>query len=345
VIVFCGVDPNVDLTPQAREALRRARAVYTDSAVAPIVARETPIEVQLPPGIDELLARAKTGVVVRAFSVAPLFSDEAIDEIRSAIDAPIAIEIIPADHALPLGGKRVLVTRASAQSEGMARALRRRGAIPILAPTIEIGPPEDPSELSRAIQHLERYDTVAFTSANGVDRFFSALTDAELDARALHRAFIAAIGPGTASAINKHGLRVDHVAEEHRGESLAEALIARKSKRVLLPRAAVARDALPTMLRDAGIALDVVEAYRTRTPSPQTASGVDAVTFTSSSTVERFFEVFSNANDLLATARVASIGPITSETCKRLGVRVDVEASPYTIPALVEALEKSFTSR
>lgn len=341
MIVFCGVDPSVDLTPRAREALSRARVVITDPGVAATVARETKVEVRPPRGVDELLA--EKGVVVRAFHAAPLFDDAALAEIRAAIDAPIEIEIIPAEHSLPLARKRVLVTRASAQSEGMARALRRRGALPVLAPTIEVGPPDDPAALGTAIENLAQYDLVAFTSANAVEAFFSALAGRSLDARALHRATLAAIGPGTAAAIERRGLLVDLMPGEHRGEALARSIVERKPRRVLLPRAAVARDALPKIVREAGIAIDVVEAYRTCTPARAAAPVVDAITFTSSSTVERFFELYSP--ELLTRAKVASIGPITSETCRSLGVRVDVEANPYTIPSLIDALERAFTSR
>lgn len=346
MIVFCGVDPHGELSPRARAALSRARVVVTDPAVAAVVARDTPVEVHAARGVDELLLHAREGVVVRAFAATPLFDDAALAEIAAVVDAPVEIEIIPLDHALPLAGVRVLVTRARAQSEGMARALRRRGAVPIIAPTIEIGPPADPSALRRAVSSLEQYDAIAFTSANGVDAFFAALVESGRDARALHRATLAVIGPGTAAALARHGVRADVLAEEHRGEALAEAVLARSVRRVLLPRAAVARDVFPEMLRARGVAIDVVEAYRTKTagdPGHARALGFDAVTFTSSSTVERFVELFPDVS--LASVVVASIGPITSETCRKLGIPVGVESSPYTIPALVDALERAFTSR
>lgn len=350
MIVFVAVDPEGDLTPRAREALQRARVVITDPGVAALVARETPVEVHAPQGVDELLFHGRNGVAVRAIDARPLFSDASLAEISAVIEAPIEVEIIPVDHALPLAGRRVLVTRAREQSEGVARLLRRRGAVPIVAPTIAIGPPRDDSALRRAIEALADYDCVAFTSANGVERFFAALAHAKRDSRALHRASIAAIGPGTAAALATHGLIPDVLATEHRGEALADAILARGVRRVLLPRAAVARDVLPERLRAAGVVIDVVEAYRTETPSDLSskrvrAIGLDAITFTSSSTVERFVEIFPDARALLAGVVVASIGPITSETARRLGLEVSVEASPYTIPALVDALERAFISR
>lgn len=347
MIVFCGVDPDGDLTPRARESLARARVVVTDPAVAALVARHTPTEVRLPSHIDDLLAHAREGVVVRALVATPRFDDAALAEIHAAIEAPVAIEILPGEHDLPLSGRRILVTRAAAQSEGVARSLRRRGAIPILAPTIEIGPPDDPGPLQRAIRDLAPYDVIALTSANAVEALFGALAESSRDARALHRAAIAAIGPGTSAALARHGVRVDVVAEEHRGEALAHAILGLRPVRVLLPRAAIARDALPTILREAGVVVDIVEAYRTRAPTTRRTSipACDAVTFTSSSTVERFFEIVPDAREVLKDARIASIGPITSETCRSFGLRVDVEAKPYTIPALVDALERSFSVR
>jgi uroporphyrinogen III methyltransferase / synthase len=99
----------------------------------------------------------------------------------------------------------------------------------------------------------------------------------------------------------------------------------------------------PETLRAAGVSVDVVEAYRTRAAEERAPHGFDAVTFTSSSTVERFVELY--ADVALERVVVASIGPITSETCRRLGIHVNVEAHPYTIPALIEALERAFTSR
>lgn len=342
MIVFCGVDPKGELSPRARAALHRARVVVTDPSVAPIVARETKVEVHAPRGIDELLLHARTGVVVRAFAASPLFSDDALAEIASAIDAPIEIEIIPLEHSLPLTGISVLVTRARPQSATMARALRRRGAVPILAPTISIGPPEDSGALRRAIESVAHYDVIAFTSANAVDAFFAALGELGRDARALHGPALAVIGPGTAAALAKYGVRADVTAKEHRGEALAEAVLARNPKRVLLPRAAVARDVFPEMLRARGVVVDVIEAYRTRPAEAHAPPPFDAVTFTSSSTVERFVELYPNMP--LERVVVASIGPITSETCRKLGIHVNVEASPYTVPALVDALERAFTS-
>jgi uroporphyrinogen III methyltransferase/synthase len=257
----------------------------------------------------------------------------------------------------PLFGKRVLVTRAREQAGGAAALLRERGADPVVIPTIEIHPPSDPAPMIEAASDIAgRYDWVAFTSANGVDRLFAEVRRQGKDARSFGPARIAAIGPGTAAALERHGLSADVVAKEHKGEGLAADLLAAlgdaKGKRVLLARAELARDALPDALRAAGCAVDVVAVYKTRAPPRPLlealsalleAGEIDAVTFTSSSTVDHLCDALeARAASLLAKTCVASIGPITTETAKKRGVRVDVVAEAFTIPGLVAALEKHF---
>jgi uroporphyrinogen III methyltransferase/synthase len=198
---------------------------------------------------------------------------------------------------------------------------------------------------------------VAFTSANGVERAWAALLLAGRDARAFGRAKIAAIGPATAAALERHGLMPDVTAKEFKGEGLAAEILARmagtieEKRRVLLLRAEQAREALPDALRAAGAIVDVVPVYATRAPVGLAETlrdlfergSVHAVMFTSSSTVTHVCDALGDAAAaVLAGVRVASIGPITSETAKRLGVRVDTEASSYTVPALLDALEASF---
>lgn len=260
--------------------------------------------------------------------------------------------------ALPLFGKRVLVTRAREQAGGAAAMLRERGADPVVVPTIEIHPPSDPSAMIDAVQSMhERYDWVVLTSANGVERLWTELTRQGRDARAFGHAKLAAIGPGTAAALARHGLTADLVAKEHRQEGLAAEILAAvgagAKPRVLLARAEVARDVLPDTLRAAGCDVDVVAVYKTRSPhrpllealSALLEGGeIDIVTFTSSSTVEHLCDALeARAAELLARTCVASIGPITTETAQKRGVRVDVTASEFSIPGLVAALEKHFS--
>jgi uroporphyrinogen III methyltransferase/synthase len=261
----------------------------------------------------------------------------------------------------PLFGKRILVTRAREQASGAAALLREQGADPVVVPTIEIHPPSDPSAMIDAVASMrERYDWVVFTSANGVDRLWAETRRQGKDARWFGRAKLAAVGPGTAAALGRFGLTADLVAKEHRGEGLAADLLAAigdlaagPRPRVLLARAEVARDVLPDTLRAAGCEVDVVAVYKTRSPprpllealSSLLDSGeLDVVTFTSSSTVDHLCDALEAAAvPLLAKTCVASIGPITTETAKKRGLRVDVEAEQFTLPGLVAALEKHFT--
>ncbi len=261
---------------------------------------------------------------------------------------------------LPLFGKRVLVTRAREQAGGAAALLRESGADPVIVPTIEIHPPSDPSAMIDAVQAMhERYDWVVLTSANGVERLWAETKRQGKDARAFGRAKLAAIGPGTAAALERCGLSPDVVAKEHRGEALAAEVLAAMNAsggtqvRVLVARAEVARDVVPDALRAAGCEVDVVSVYKTRSPPRALLEGlsalldggeIDAVTFTSSSTVEHLCDALeARAVELLAKTCIASIGPITTETAKKRGLRVDVVAEVSTIAGLVTALGKHFT--
>lgn len=250
----------------------------------------------------------------------------------------------------PLFGRRVLVPRAREQAESTARALRERGAEPLVAPLIAIEPPPDGAALTAAVGALATYDWVVFTSANGVARTLAELARQGRDARAFGRAQIAAIGPKTAAALGAGGLRADLVAEEYVGESLATALLARVTApcKVLLLRALVARDALPDALRAAGHDVEVVAAYRTTTPASSEAEAwlaegrVDAVLFTSSSTVTSLTSLLgARAHELLAGVALASIGPITSATLRGEGLEPSVTASEHTVSGLLDALEAS----
>ncbi len=225
----------------------------------------------------------------------------------------------------PLFGKRVLVTRAREQAGSAAALLRDRGADPLVVPTIEIHPPSDPSAMIDAVTQMgDRYDWVVLTSANGVERLFAEVTRQGRDARAFGKAKIAAIGPGTAAALERCGLRADLIAKEHRQEALAAELLAELGltpgpRRVLLARAEVARDVLPDTLRAAGCEVDVVSVYKTRSPPRALLEGlaalldageIDVVTFTSSSTVEHLCDALeARAATLLARPAWPASGP------------------------------------
>ncbi|MEZ4310286.1 MAG: uroporphyrinogen-III C-methyltransferase [Polyangiaceae bacterium] len=258
---------------------------------------------------------------------------------------------------LPLFGKRVLVTRAEHQSEDTAHLLRRRGADPISLPVIELRPPPDPARVDRAIADLSTYDLVAFTSENGVDRFFTRLRETGKDLRAFATARIAAIGAGTARALAQRGALADIVPERFVGEAFAESILATLAPsrtpntpvRVLLPRALVAREVVPETLRKAGFHVDVVPVYETVPPSPArrdsllqrlTDRTLDIVMLTSSSTAANLCDLLGEDSlPLLKNTLIASIGPITTATAEKRGLEVAVTAETSTLPGLVEAIE------
>ena len=247
---------------------------------------------------------------------------------------------------LPLFGKRIVVTRAKGQAEALSARLRAFGADVVELPTIEIRPAADYTPLDHAIASLSCYDWLIFTSANGVRFFLDRLDQSAADLRSL-RARICAIGPATRTAIEALHLKVDLMGKEYVAEGLVEAFAVHdlSGKRVLLPRAAVARDLVPTELRRRGAAVDVIEAYRTVIPEEAANSareifeGVrrpDCITFTSSSTVQNF--VTAAGTGVLAGVKAASIGPVTSKTARGLGIEIAAEAQPFTIDGLVNAI-------
>ncbi len=253
----------------------------------------------------------------------------------------------------PLFGRRIVVTRPRAQAGGFIDALRALGADVLACPTIAIVPPASWAPLDAALDELPRYDWLVLTSVNGVAMFFDRLRARRLDVRALYRARVAAVGSETAAAIAARGLLVDVVPEEFRAEAVAEAMIAGgvDGARVLLPRAAVAREVLPAMLRDAGALVDEVPAYET-VPAPVdrdelrallAARAVDLVTFTSSSTVRTFVALLGDdAASLLADLPAGCIGPITADTARAAGMPVVLQPATYTIAALTEAIVAHF---
>ncbi|RMF23029.1 MAG: HemD protein, partial [Deltaproteobacteria bacterium] len=251
---------------------------------------------------------------------------------------------------LPLFGRRIVVTRARHQAGEFARALERLGAHVLLHPTIEIRPPSDDAPLEAALARLSSYDWLVLTSANGVERFFGALLERDHDIRELAGVQVAAIGPATAAAVRRRGLRVDAVPGEFRAEALLEAIGAVDGKRILLARALVAREVLPDELRKRGAEVDVVPVYETIVPEgASTLSALedaDLVTFTSSSTVSNFLRAGgAEARALLERVAIAAIGPITAETIRQEGFEVAVMPREYTIAALTGAIADYFANR
>jgi len=237
--------------------------------------------------------------------------------------------------ARPLADRTVAVTRARAQSSGLARRLRELGAVVVEAPAIRIAPIDGPAP------ELAGYDLICLTSPNGVLLLFERLRAAGRDARALAGATVAAIGPGTARSLAERGVIADVVPEQFVAEGLVEALADLPVTRALIARAAVARDVLPEALRARGAEVDVLELYETvaeplSDEQRAAVAGADYVTFTSSSTVQFFFD---QAGDALAPrARLVSIGPVTSEALRARGHEPGVEAERHDIDGLVDAL-------
>jgi uroporphyrinogen III methyltransferase/synthase len=239
----------------------------------------------------------------------------------------------------PLFGQRVVVTRARDQASALKARLVEAGASVVELPTIVIDDPSDGGEaLRRAAAKARSYDWIVLTSANGADRFVRCLHDA----RDLGGVQVAAIGPGTADVLAKANIRADLVPPRYVAEALVEEFPAPgpAGGRVLLARAEVAREVLPDGLRALGWSVDVVDAYRTRTETPsdvalEAAAAADIITFTSSSTVERFLEI---AGTDRVPPVVACIGPVTAATARRNGLTVDIEAPVHSIDGLVDAV-------
>jgi hydroxymethylbilane synthase len=251
-------------------------------------------------------------------------------------------------EALPLAGRRVVVTRASDQSRTLSEALRRMGAEVVELPVVAFAPPEDWSGVDQTIAALDQYDWLVFTSANGVRFYFERVkqTGASLESV---RAKICAVGPATAAAVENYGLTVHLMPHDFVGEALAEALTKQgvAGKKVLWARAAVAREAVPEALRAAGGQLDEVAVYRTIAPpgleqqARHVFGGVkpDWVTFTSGSTVRNLLAAV--GADALEGVRCASIGPVTTAAAVRQGLTIAAEADPSTAEGLADAIARA----
>ena len=244
-----------------------------------------------------------------------------------------------------LAGKSVLVTRPAEDAREMVSRLYELGAQPIVTPLIAIEPPNDEAAARAAVDRVAQYVWIVFTSRNGVRAFFGHLASLGRDARALGGVKVGAIGPATAQALAACGIRADFVPEQYVAEAVAEGLLERTAagERILLYRAAEARDVLPDRLRAHGRICDVVAAYRTAPRrDPQLRADVeraDVLTFASSSTVRAFVDGLDGDLSVLTGKTIACIGPITAETARELGLHVDVVADVYTADGLIDALE------
>lgn len=257
----------------------------------------------------------------------------------------------------PLSGRRIVVTRSREQAGELVDMLEERGAEAIGAPAIRIAPPGDPAPLAAACARASAFDWIVFTSANAVDHFMQQLL-ADADVRSLHGVRLCAVGPSTASRLQRYGIRVDLTPAEFRAEAVLEAIRADGPLRgasVLLPQADLAGDRLGEGLKDAGADVTEVIAYRTVPDNPGRDGEpdvyrmlldrqIDAVTFASASAVRNFVDAIGReqAADLLSRVVVASIGPVTAEAAHQLGLTTSVMPQRYTIPDLVAALVGHF---
>jgi uroporphyrinogen-III synthase/uroporphyrinogen III methyltransferase/synthase len=257
--------------------------------------------------------------------------------------------------ALPLAGRRVLVTRALQQAGKLSDGLRALGADPVEVPVLEIVAPESYAPLDDALRNLDRCDWLILTSANAVRALAERAAALRIGPMQAGRLKVAAVGEATARAARLAGLPVAIVPAAYVAESLVESLRDQAAgKRVLLARAAVARDVIPDALRAAGALVDVVDAYRNGLPeaAPEqlrqaVAGGLDAATFTSSSSVTHLAEAARAAGVPwpLAGVPAISIGPITSQTLRDLGWPPVAEANPSDIPGLIAAVLRVFQRR
>jgi uroporphyrinogen III methyltransferase/synthase len=247
----------------------------------------------------------------------------------------------------PLFGKWILVTRSRKQVSKQTKLLRDLGAFVYEFPTIEIESNADAmGELDASINSLSNYDWVIFTSANGVETFFDRVKKLDLDARALATTKICAIGTATRDKLAEYFITADLIPEQYVAESILEAFKGKvEGKRILLPRADLARDVLPEGLKKEGAEVKVIDVYKTTVPLAcgcelkNALDNIDMVTFASSSTVDNFVEIladdFAEYKDKI---KAASIGPVTSKTLKKHGMNISCEAKEYNIPGLIDRI-------
>jgi len=254
---------------------------------------------------------------------------------------------------LPLAGRRILVTRAAQQAGKLSEGLKALGAIPVEVPVLEIAPPVSFGPLDQALRQIRQYDWVIFTSANTVAALRSRGDAMGIVASAASGAKVAAVGAATASAAREAGWNVHLIPESYVAESLVASLQKEEisGKRVLLARAEVARDVIPEALRAAGATVDIVDAYRNVIPQEAPgrlrralAEGLDAASFTSSSSVTHLADVARSADVGFPFTGVlaVSIGRVTSATLRAAGWEPAAEADPHDIPGLVHAVAQLF---
>ena len=256
----------------------------------------------------------------------------------------------------PLAGKRIVVTRAGAQAYGLVELIDKAGGEVIELPTIEIQPPESFAAFDAAVEKIGQYNWLIFTSVNSIAPFLQRLRVNGKTVEALGALHVGAIGPETAKRLASAGITASLVPQRYQAEGILDAMQPEKmkGKRVLIPRAAEAREILPETLRAWGAMVDVVIAYRTALPKVDIAPladllrqrKIDVITFTSSSTVKNFVSLFGGNNlaEIAADSAIACIGPITADTVEQAGGRPQIVASEFTINGLARAIIAYFHS-
>jgi uroporphyrinogen III methyltransferase/synthase len=254
-----------------------------------------------------------------------------------------------------LRGKRILVTRARSQALSLAQRIESLGGEVVEFPTIEIRPPESYGPLDQAIKQIANYDWLIFTSVNGVEQFLNRFEKLGKNIANLAGIEVGAIGPETARRLTAAQIEPTFVPKQYQAEGILEGLISETvlGKRILIPRAAKARDILPETLRRWGARVDVVEAYQTVLPQVDVSAlcrllregTIDMITFTSSSTATNFSVMLRDQDlpRLLSRAVIACIGPITKKTVEDLGMRPEIVSEEFTIPGLVRAMVDYFS--
>ena len=252
----------------------------------------------------------------------------------------------------PLHNKRILITRDRFQSRALSQILAQRGAQPVELPTIEIAPLENYDNLDGALRQINEYDWVIFTSVNGVQGFFKRLYYQGWDSRHLSAIRFCAIGSSTKSSLAEYGIKADFVPNDFTSEHVVRAFAGYNlhDHRILLPRSEITDAKLPEGLRSMGAHVDDVPVYRILIPEESRRrvdqlidSGVDVTIFASSSSVTNLMLLLGGDPSRIARSCIVCIGPVTAQTAKDKGLRVDVVPQEHTIQAIVEMLEYYFT--
>jgi uroporphyrinogen III methyltransferase / synthase len=279
------------------------------------------------------------------------FAPPAILVVGKVVDLRETLQWFDKKH---LWGKGIVITRPERQADDLAVLLEKEGAQVIHFPTIKIIPPRDWSSLDAALNKLDTYNWLIFTSANGVQYFFERLAELNKDVRDLKGIKICCIGPATAAQVIKRGIRVDLVPEDYISEGLLKSFTAQniQGQKILIPRAAQARDVLPEGLGKMGAVVDVVTAYETVNSGKKKEEllellddhRIDVITFTSSSTVTNFLEIMGKDFTWPSRVQIACIGPVTEATAHKAGFKVDIRQEEYTMEGLVQSLVLHFKS-